>query len=291
MYGTHSSDRLFDVPSVGLCAFFFAGLAQGATLVLPPPGRFNLRTFLTLLSTHRATWANVAPPVIVSLRNTPLLDRNSPEYIADLDLSDLKGLMAGGAPVSPDAIVDVHRRLGKYVQMGYGASETIGTHQGQVLAVDGGDPYACKELGSTGVCLANCEVRIEPPEHLTSDERAALHKEYQKEADAKRRRKEYAPSECCVPGEVWIRTPARMMGYYTGVGSDEGSSIIDHSNKPFTSEGWYRSGDEGVLDAAGNLWIIGRTKETFKGAQTRESGVMLIVDGLTVLRPFCIASQ
>ncbi|CAO1630360.1 unnamed protein product [Sympodiomycopsis kandeliae] len=248
----------------GLAAFLLAGLAQGATIVMPRAGRFDLKTFLTMLSVHRATWANVAPTVVVNLRNTPLLDPKSPEYLENLDLSDLKGFMAGGAPVAPDAIVAVYHRLGKYVQMGYGSSETVGTHQGRHLSLDLQNFAGCKELGSTGACLANCDVRIEPSQDLSASERLKLHEEYQIEAAAKRRRGEYAPTECCVPGEVLLKTPANMLGYYSGVGSDEGASAIDQSNKPFTADGWYRSGDEGVLDADGNLWIIGRTKETFK---------------------------
>lgn len=218
-----------------------------------------------MLSTHRATWANIAPPVVVALRNTPLLDPKSPDFMSHLDLSQLKGFMAGGAPVAPEAIAIVYRRLGKYIQMGYGTSETVGTHQGQALSIDGKNPSACKELGSTGVTMTNCQVRIEPDASLTEADRSAMHREYVKEAQAKLRRGEYAPSECCIPGEIWTRTPAMMMGYYTGIGSDEGDSVIDETNKPITEDGWYRSGDEGVLDSAGNLWIIGRTKETFKG--------------------------
>ncbi|PWN23629.1 acetyl-CoA synthetase-like protein [Microstroma glucosiphilum] len=253
----------------GLGTFLLPGICQGATMVLPPPGRFDLRTFLELLSKHRATWANIAPPAVVALRNTPFLDPKSPQYLSHLDFSSLKGFMSGGAPVAPDVIVDVWKRTGKYVQMGYGASETAGTHQCRHLTLTDAIGSA-SELGSTGGMFINGSVRIVPAEGLSKDEMKGRHAELVEMSDLKRKRGEVAPVEPCMPGEVQIMSEALMLGYASGLGSDEQDeqgklcSAVDASLNGFSKDGWYKSGDEGVLDAYGNLWIIGRTKETFK---------------------------
>lgn len=53
-------------------------------------------------------------------------------------------------------------------------------------------------------------------------------------------------------GEIVGRGAALMLGYY------DNQSAIDAS---FTSQGWFRSGDLGALDEAGNLTINGRLKD------------------------------
>ncbi len=58
-----------------------------------------------------------------------------------------------------------------------------------------------------------------------------------------------APGEI---GEIVGRGAALMLGYY------DNQSAIDAS---FTSQGWFRSGDLGALDEAGNLSINGRLKD------------------------------
>jgi fatty-acyl-CoA synthase len=55
-----------------------------------------------------------------------------------------------------------------------------------------------------------------------------------------------------VDGEIWIRGPALMRGYWNGSG-DEGSGLTD--------DGWFRSGDLGRMDDEGFYWIVGRSKD------------------------------
>lgn len=53
-------------------------------------------------------------------------------------------------------------------------------------------------------------------------------------------------------GEIRLKGPGTMRGYYRA--PEETARVL-------TSDGWYRSGDLGRLDAAGNLYVVGRLKE------------------------------
>jgi acyl-CoA synthetase len=53
-------------------------------------------------------------------------------------------------------------------------------------------------------------------------------------------------------GQIGGKGPALMLGYFDNQAATEGS---------FNGDGWFLSGDLGVLDAAGNLSIVGRLKD------------------------------
>ncbi len=60
----------------------------------------------------------------------------------------------------------------------------------------------------------------------------------------------------CATGEtgvLWIRGPQVMRGYYENPA---------RTAEVLTPDGWFNSGDLGHQDAAGNLWITGRAKDT-----------------------------
>ena len=54
-----------------------------------------------------------------------------------------------------------------------------------------------------------------------------------------------------VPGEIQTKGPNLFMGYYKNPEADA---------KAFTRDGWFRTGDLGVMDDGGNLFIRGRIK-------------------------------
>lgn len=56
-------------------------------------------------------------------------------------------------------------------------------------------------------------------------------------------------------GEVQIKSPGAMLGYYKDGAKTEAA---------FTADGWFRTGDLGEIDDAGRLRITGRLKEIFK---------------------------
>jgi long-chain acyl-CoA synthetase len=53
-------------------------------------------------------------------------------------------------------------------------------------------------------------------------------------------------------GEIWIRSPQVMKGYW---------NMPDETAKSIDADGWFRSGDAGYLDADGYLYIHDRVKD------------------------------
>ena len=56
-------------------------------------------------------------------------------------------------------------------------------------------------------------------------------------------------------GEVQMRSPAMMMGYY---------KEPEKTKEAFTADGWLKTGDKGTIDGQGLLRITGRVKDLFK---------------------------
>ncbi len=88
-------------------------LWQGATLVTMP--RFELEPFLALLEAHRITRAFVVPPLVLALANDPAVDR--------YDVSSLRGVMSGAAPLDAARETACARRLECALIQGYGLTE------------------------------------------------------------------------------------------------------------------------------------------------------------------------
>ena len=59
-------------------------------------------------------------------------------------------------------------------------------------------------------------------------------------------------------GEIQMRSPALMLGYY---------KEPELSSATFTADGWLKTGDKGRIDAEGCLHITGRVKDLFKTAK------------------------
>ena len=62
-------------------------------------------------------------------------------------------------------------------------------------------------------------------------------------------------SDLPASGEIQIKSPATMLGYY---------KEPELTRRAFTDDGWMHTGDKGAFDAAGNLKITGRVKDIFK---------------------------
>ena len=74
-------------------------------------------------------------------------------------------------------------------------------------------------------------------------------------------------------GEIQMRSPALMMGYYKDP---------VQTKSAFTEDGWLRTGDKGLIDAQGNLHITGRVKDLFKTSKGKYVAPAPIEDKLVM---------
>jgi acyl-CoA synthetase (AMP-forming)/AMP-acid ligase II len=141
--------------------------------------------------------------------------------LADLDWSRLRYINTGGAPLSPDLQERFTQITGVPVMQGYGLTESSPTtHVNPVRRI---------KVGSIGLPLANTEDRIADP--LTGAE---------------------LPSP--EVGELWIRGPQVMKGYYRDPEATA-ETLVD---------GWLRTGDLAMKDGEGYVYIVDRLKELIK---------------------------
>ena len=198
----------------GMTVILAGGLAQGATIVTLP--RFELEQFLSTIQTHRITYANVVPPIVLALAKHPMIDQ--------FDLSSLRSVFSGAAPLGADLAGACARRLDTRVRQGYGLTETSPvTH----FHPDGGD---IEELASIGPLVANTEARI--VDTVSGEDAAAGER-----------------------GELWLRGPQVMKGY---LNKPEATAMC------MTSDGWFKTGDVAIVDEKGWFRIVDRVKELIK---------------------------
>ena len=136
------------------------GLHAGATIVTL--ARFDLQAYLELTERHRATVAYVAPPLVLALAKHPL--------VGEHDLSSLRQMLSGAAPLDATLTDACAARIGCDVVQGYGMTEASPvTHA--VPAGSAGRP------GSVGLPLPSTECRIvsvESGEEVGTGERGEL---------------------------------------------------------------------------------------------------------------------
>lgn len=198
----------------GMVVIINMSLARGATVVTMP--RFDLEQFLELIQKYKITRVNLVPPILLALAKHPL--------VAKYDLSSLKELTSGAAPLSAELAEEVVQRLGCNVIQGYGLTETS-----PITHVCPNFPGNIKRA-SVGPALPNTEVLLADTatgESLGVNER----------------------------GEVWMRGPQVMKGYLNN------PQATDHA---IDRDGWLHTGDIGYMDEEGYLYIVDRVKELIK---------------------------
>ncbi len=140
---------------------------------------------------------------------------------AELRLPSLRTGIIAGAPVPEDLVLRVQRDLVPGIRIGYGLTET-----GTALAVTRPDDPPAKQAGTVGRPLPEVEIRILDVDHSV------------------------LPVESV--GEVAVRSPGVMKGYYRQPGE---------TAQVFHEDGFFLTGDLGMLDEEGYLHILGRRKE------------------------------
>jgi len=189
-------------------------LYKGATLVTMP--RFEMEQFLQIVEKYKLTYLSLVPPLVLALAKSPVVD--------DYDLSSLRMIGSGAAPLGEELEKAVAKRLNCIVYQGYGLTEVSGASH-----VNPAEPENIKS-GSVGPAMANCLSRVVDVE--TGED--------------------LGPNE---QGEIWIKGPFVMKGYLNN--SEATAATVD-------SEGWFHSGDIGYVDDDGYFYIVDRLKELIK---------------------------
>ncbi|HLL15467.1 MAG TPA: AMP-binding protein [Pyrinomonadaceae bacterium] len=198
----------------GMVVIMNVGLYEGARIVVMP--RFELETFLGVLQDYGVTLAHIVPPIMLALAQHPSVD--------NYDLSKLRTLFSGAAPLSEQLARAASERLGCDIKQGYGMTETSPT-----IHLTPARPDRSK-YGSIGQCVPNTECKIADVE--TGE-----------------------PLGCGSEGEICMRGPQMMKGYLNR--PEATAATID-------PDGWLHTGDIGYGDGRGYFFIVDRLKELIK---------------------------
>lgn len=155
----------------GLTVLIHQSMYIGWTLVVMPT--FSLEKFCSIIQEHRITMGYVVPPVVLMLAKSPIVSK--------YDLSSLRMMNSGAAPLTRDLVEAAYERLKIPVKQGYGLSETSPTTHIQTWE-------AWKTtIGSVGLLLPN-----QTAKYMSAEE------------------KELPVGET---GELWIKGPNIFLGY------------------------------------------------------------------------------
>lgn len=145
-------------------------LAQGATIVTMP--RFDLEMALRLIAEHHVTRFFAVPPIVLALAKHPLVEQ--------YDLSSLKQVFSGAAPLGAEVAAEAAARIDSEVVQGYGMTE--------LSPVTHLTPVGDYKPGTVGVTVGSTACRIVDP--ATGEDQGVGGE-----------------------GELWIRGPQVMKGY------------------------------------------------------------------------------
>jgi 4-coumarate--CoA ligase len=121
-------------------------LAEGVPVVTMP--RFDMEQALGLIEQHKVTQFFAVPPIVLGLAKHPAVDQS--------DLSSLRKIFCGAAPLGGELAEEAATRIGCAVVQGYGMTELSPVSH----ATAGGD----SKPGSNGITVPNTECRIVDPE-------------------------------------------------------------------------------------------------------------------------------
>jgi acyl-CoA synthetase (AMP-forming)/AMP-acid ligase II len=192
-------------------------LLKGGRIVVT--NGFNPEEFFRLVQEERITWTFMVPTMIYTILDHPKRK--------DYDLSSLKTILYGAAPISPRRLQEAVREMGPIFMQGYAQME-IAT-QGTVLSKkEHVDALRCGQsdrLKSCGRPVTVCQMKI---------------------ADENNRE-----VEAGTVGEVIARGPHMMKGYWRKE-EETRRTIVD---------GWVHTGDLGFMDSEEYVYLVDRKND------------------------------
>jgi len=193
---------------------FYFGLH---TAIMP---KFDIEKFCAHAQRYRITYSYVVPPIVLLLSKHPV--------VAKYDLSSIRMLNSGAAPLTQELVLSASSRTGIPVKQGYGLSETSPTTHSQEW-----DDWNT-HIGSVGKLMPNMEAK------------------YMTTPDDDSEPREVAVGEV---GELYLRGPNIFLGYHKNQRA---------TDQCLSKDGWFRTGDVGYQDKDGNFYITDRVKELIK---------------------------
>lgn len=209
-------DRVYGIlpmtHAVGLSVVLLGTLLSGATLYVVP--RFDPMAARASLENDQLTVVLGVPAMFAQM-----LTYAKMRQLASLKFPHLRIISSSGAPLDPAVKADVEKLFGLVLHNGYGVTEcSPNIAQARIEEVPKGT--------SVGRVFPGIEVKL-----VDSDRK---------------------PVPAGEVGELWVRGPNVMKGYYHA--PEETAAAIN-------AEGWFNTRDLARLEDGNLLFIVGRTKD------------------------------
>ena len=231
--GIRRGERLLNpfplINMAGLGGCFMSWMHSVGTLVLHHP--LDLGVYLRQIVEERPQYA-IAPPAVL---NMLLKDEKT---LASVDLSSLRCIGSGSAPLDPDMIAGYRDRFGIEIVNIFGSNEGVSLLSN---AVNAPDPVRRARLFPR---WGRDEVHADPPSPVQIRTRVVDPETGQEVLERGR------------PGELQITGPSVFDGYFRAP---------EVTARSFTDDGWFRTGDlfelVGDEDPAPYYRFVGRLKQ------------------------------
>jgi long-chain acyl-CoA synthetase len=191
----------------------------GRHVIIP---RFDPALWLRTVADEQVTHALLVPTMINMVLNHPA--------VAEHDTSSLRSMLYGASPMPTELLRQAMAAIPAGWGQAYGMTEaaplvTYLTPEDHAAGASGTEPYATR-LRSAGRPIVGVEAEVRRPDGTGCD--------------------------VAEPGEIWVRGPNIMKGYWNR--PEETAAALD-------PDGWYHSGDAAYVDSDGFLFIVDRVKD------------------------------